>query len=74
MVTQEQVKAISKELQPIMKRMGGNNPKKYERQTMYGDVLDWLRDMHPELRNKDYDDDFVAFYAIGDYVVHNCRL
>lgn len=74
MVTKERLKAITLEIMPTMKRRGKANPRKYERQLLYGDVLDWIRDNHPELRNNDYDDDFAAHYIIGAYVIQNAIL
>lgn len=69
MITSKQANEIYNEISPSLNRMGDNEPKEAERQTLYGDVLDWLRDMHPELRNKDYDDDFAAMFIVGRYVI-----
>ena len=60
MITKEQLKAITSEISSAMNRIGKANPRKYERQFLYGDVIDWIRDNHPELRNDDHDDDFAA--------------
>ena len=67
MVSSRQAQDIYNEICLNLSRMGANNPKKFERQTLYGDILDWLRDMHPELRNNEHDDDLVAMYIIGRY-------
>lgn len=71
MITSLQVKRIYNEVSLSLSMMGSNNPRVAERQTLYGDVLDWLRDNHPELRNDDYDDDFVAKYIVGMCAVKN---
>lgn len=71
MITRSQADNLFKEIYPALKRMGKNNPRKGERQTLYGDVLDWIKDNHSELVNKDYDDDFVAHYIIGSYIIKN---
>jgi hypothetical protein len=41
-----------------------------ERQTLYGDLLDWLRDMYSDCLNG-MDRDELAKYLIGDYVIHH---
>ncbi len=71
MVTRSQANEIFIEIAPALKRMGKNNSRKGEIQTLYGDVLDWIKDCHSEFVNKDYDDDFLAHYIIGSYVIKN---
>lgn len=51
---------------------GKNNPKPSERQLLYGDVLDYLRDNYNELNLTERD--FVAHYLIGHYVIANALL
>jgi hypothetical protein len=41
-----------------------------ERQTLYGDLLDWLRDMYSYCLSG-MDRDELAKHIIGDYVVHH---
>lgn len=41
-----------------------------ERQTLYGDLLDWLRDMYSYCLDG-WDRDELAKYLIGDYVIHH---
>ena len=69
MVTSITARKIYDEISVSLNRMGRNNPRQSERQALYGDILDWLKDKHPELRNDDYDDDFVAKYIIGKYLI-----
>lgn len=71
MVTSRKVKEIYNEISVSLSRMGSNNPREGERQSLYGDILDWLKDNHGELVNNDYDDDFVAKYIVGMYVIKN---
>lgn len=54
-------------------RMGKNNPRECERQSLYGDIMDWLRDMNGELElNLNLRErSFVAAHLIGEYVVNN---
>lgn len=54
-------------------KWGKNNPRKGERQYLYGDVMDWLRDMNGELElNLNLRErSFVATHLIGEYVVNN---
>jgi hypothetical protein len=54
------------------KHWGKNNPKEYERQLLYGDVMDYLRDEYNELNLTERD--FVAHYLIGHYVITNALL
>ena len=83
MITRKELNSIYEEIKPALGSMGC--PRKKNNSTLkvryncgtqflYGDVLDWLRDMHPELRNKDYDDDLAATYIIGLYTVSNTLL
>ena len=62
MITRSQADNLFYEIYPALKRMGKNNPRKEERQTLYGDVLDWIKDNHSELVNKD---------IIGSYIIKN---
>jgi hypothetical protein len=39
-----------------------------ERQTIYGDLMDWLRDMYSLSLN---DRNYVAKLLLGDYVIHH---
>jgi len=71
MVTRSQADELFNEIAPALNGMGKNNPRKGEIQTLYGDVLDWIKDCHSEFVNKDYDDDFLAHYIIGSYVIKN---
>ena len=41
-----------------------------ERQTLYGDLMDWLRDMYSDCLSG-MDRDELAKYMIGDYVIHH---
>lgn len=41
-----------------------------ERQTLYGDLMDWLRDMYSDCMNG-WDRDELAKYIIGDYAIHH---
>lgn len=41
-----------------------------ERQTLYGDLLDWLRDMYSDCLDG-MDRDELAKYIIGDYAIHH---
>ena len=41
-----------------------------ERQTLYGDLMDWLRDMYSDCLDA-WDRDELAKYLIGDYVIHH---
>ena len=61
MTTQEIYDSI-KDIIPI-DRMGANNPRVGERQTLYGDVLDWLRDNG---YGKDHD---LAVLIIGNHAI-----
>lgn len=70
-MNRETFRKIFTEILPALGRMGVNNPRVSERQTLYGDILDWLRDYHGELRNKEHEDDFVAKLIIGEYVTMN---
>lgn len=63
MTTQEKLKAI-RDIIPIGS-MGANNPRTNDRQTLYGDVLDWLRDNG---YGKDHD---LAVLIIGEYAIRN---
>jgi hypothetical protein len=83
MITRKELNSIYEEIKPALGSMGCPRTKnnstlkvKYNcgTQFLYGDVLDWLRDMHPELRNKDYDDDLAATYIIGLYTISNTLL
>ena len=51
---------------------GKNNPRVCERQFLYGDVLDYLRDYYNELNLEEID--MTAKLIIGDYVVKNTLL
>lgn len=55
-----QVRELANEC-PIFS-MGNNNPRTAERQTIYGDVLDWVRDQIG------YKDHFIATMIIGHWV------
>lgn len=61
MTTLEKFNSV-KDIIPI-DSMGINNPRVNERQTLYGDVLDWLRDYG---YGKDHD---LAVMIIGSYAV-----
>jgi hypothetical protein len=67
MLTCKIAKEIFDEVSQKLDSMGKNNPRVFERQSLYGDVLDWLKDYHSELVNDDFDDDLVAFYIVGRY-------
>ena len=54
------------------RRWGKNNPRESERQFLYGDVMDYLRDNHNELNIAERD--FVAHHLIGHYVITNTLL
>lgn len=41
-----------------------------ERQTLYGDLMVWLRDMYSDCLSG-MDRDELAKYLIGDYVIHH---
>lgn len=51
---------------------GKNNPRIAERQFLYGDILDYLRDYYNELNLEERD--MVAKLIIGNYVVQNTLL
>lgn len=61
MTTKEKYDAL-KDIIPI-DRMGANNPRADEQQTLYGDVLDWLRDNG---YGKDHD---LAVLVIGNHAI-----
>ena len=48
------------------------NPKEYERQFLYGDVSDYIRDYHNNLTYEERE--ILARLVIGDYVVQHCLL
>lgn len=56
----------------LCRQKGKNNPRVCERQFLYGDVLDYLRDYYSELNLEERD--MTAKLIIGDYVVHNTLL
>ena len=56
------------------KGWGKNNPRESERQYLYGDVMDWLRDMNGELGLNLRERSFVAIHLIGEYVTRNSLL
>lgn len=77
MLTRKELKEYSMELQPFIKSkkpIYRKNGLKEGQQSLYGDILDYIRDNMPNLRNDDYDDDLLAHYAIGEYIIKNCLL
>jgi len=71
MLTRKQLENYSKEMEHLFEKRASGNPDDYD-QTLYGDVLDYIRDVYPELRDMDYDDDLLAHYAIGYYAIKHC--
>ena len=51
---------------------GKSNPRVAERQFLYGDVMDWLRDYKNELNLQERH--FVAVHLIGEYVTKKTLL
>lgn len=74
MITCKIADEIFDEVSQKLNRMGKNNPRIFERQSLYGDVLDWLKGYHYELVNDDFDDDLLAHYIIGKYATTHCIL
>ena len=57
----------------LCSRKGKNNPRVAERQFLYGDIMDYLRDYYnTELTLEERD--IAAKLIIGDYVVQNTLL
>jgi hypothetical protein len=63
---------ISNGVTERFKHWGKNNPRESERQLLYGDVMDYLRDNYNELNLTERD--FVAHHLIGHYVITNALL
>lgn len=51
---------------------GENNPRVNERQFLYGDILDYLRDYHNDLNIAERD--MVAKLVIGDYIIRKTAM
>lgn len=56
----------------ICQNKGLSNYKVYERQFLYGDVSDFIRDNYNDLTP--YEKEILARLIIGDYVVKHCLL
>lgn len=77
MLTRKELKEYSVEIQSFIQKKNPRfkkNGLKEGEQTLYGEILDYIKDNLILLRNNDYDDDLLAHYAIGEYIIKNCLL
>ena len=71
---EERVLKIYEELKEldICENRGLSNPKESERQFLYGDISDIIRDNYNYLNKQEKE--YLARLIIGDYVIKNCLL